>query len=131
MLRTWNLALVLCFLGCTQVYKVNTTPYDFSTKPEAADHMQELGQVSARYCQRVIFIIPSLGHPTRVFDDLVEQAKEKGGTAVTDVRMEPVNSLIVPFYMRQCFELSGNAAKPVEVAPPPPVPAAPPTKRKK
>ena len=53
------------------------------------------------------------------------------GPEVTDVKLEGVDYVNAPLYVKMCFDLSGTAVKPhVEVAPPPP-PPPPATKKKK
>ena len=126
--RPIALALLLVATGCTRIYKVNTAPLDISTKAVAAEKMDPIGRVSAKYCNSLIVIIPIFQNPSKVFDGLMDEAKAQGGTAVTDVKLEGVNYVNAPLYVKMCFELSGTAVKPhVEATPPPP----PPSKKKK
>lgn len=130
MLRTL-FPLLFLLTGCTQVYKVNTTPYTMSTNPLAADGMEVVGEVSGRYCNSVIVFFPITQNPAKVFDKMMADAKEKGATAVVDVRLEPVDYLVVPFYGKVCYELSGTAVKPAAPPAPPPPPPPPPPPAKK
>lgn len=123
-----SLACLLLLSGCKSVYRVNTTPYTISTRPEIAAGFETIGPVSATYCNRVIFVIPILGKPSTVFDVLTTQATQMGGVAVTDVRLTPVNYVQAPFYFKMCFQMTGNAVRLKPVAPPPPPPA---TRKKK
>ncbi|MSQ02412.1 MAG: hypothetical protein EXR71_11065 [Myxococcales bacterium] len=100
----------------------DTAPLDISTKAVAAERMEAISRVSAKYCNSLIVIIPIFQNPSQVFDGLMDEAKAVGGTAVIDVKLEGVNHVNAPLYVKMCFEPSGMAVKPHVEAPPPPPP---------
>ena len=76
-------------------------------------HAEPIGPVSAEYTNRMFVIIPIPADPRDVYDDLLDEAKAKGGNAVIDAQLHNKSMFMwmFPAIVSDTWELTGTAVK--------------------
>lgn len=104
--------LIVLFLpACT--YHVFHEPMAISTKSLPARNFQPIKTVKVDKCWYTI-LFPFYGDPRDMYDDLLDEAKKAGGTAVLDVQVSGTEGgffWAIPPIGRDCFEAKGTAAR--------------------
>ena len=104
-----TLALLLGASGCVQ--SIFNKPITVSTERNAYKLIRELGPVSVERCNYIILLlIPIVRDPRDVYDDVLEQARKKGGNAVIDFQLRRTRNFFGLLYGHFCYEGRGTAA---------------------
>jgi uncharacterized protein YbjQ (UPF0145 family) len=100
---------LLLTTGC--VKRVFNEPVTLSTKSIDSRHFTPIDQVSGDYTTGVIILIPIVADPRDIYDELLDNAKGKGGNAVVDLQLRNRSfwGWIFPPFVFSTMEVEGTA----------------------
>jgi hypothetical protein len=101
---------LLLTTGC--VKRVFNEPVTLSTKSIDSRHFTPTDKVSAEYTEGLIILIPIIADPKDIYDELLDNAKGKGGNAVVDLQLRNKSFWywMFPPIIFQTTEITGTAA---------------------
>lgn len=103
-------ALPLALAGCK--IAVFDAPFTVSTRSLAVRHAEPIERVTIEKCNYQVLVVPIIRNPKHAYEELLLEAKAKGGNAVIDFEVRDAGVVgVMPFFFRGCWQATGIAAR--------------------
>lgn len=99
--------------ACSSEPVIRAGELTVSTRADAAPPHEELGSISASYCDHVLLMaIPIVRDQRDAYDRMLDQARRLGADALADFRIRLHDTAwFLPLYFRGCWELEATAIR--------------------
>jgi len=106
-----KLALLITIILFASSCSIRNIRSNVMLSTKSIQGVKVIAPVKAEYCNYQLLVIPIVGDPADLYEELMEEATAVGGNTVLDFQVRNKDVLFVyPFFLQSCWEAVGNAA---------------------